>query len=160
MLTTSAAEEDGMRASVLGLTAAALVVSAGAAFAALDADSAIKYRKGVFEAIGGHFGGIIAGMKSPELAPDMLAHAEALAASAKMPWKAFGPGTDKGSEKTTAGPKIWSDAAGFKAAAAKLETSTADLLAAVKSKDAAKIGAAVQATGAACKQCHEGYRVR
>lgn len=149
-----------MRVMFAGLTAAALVLGAGTAVAALDADSAIKYRKGVFEAIGGHFGGIIAGLRSPELAADMLPHAEALAATAKLPWKAFGSGTDKGTEKTTAGPKIWSDAPGFKAAAAKLETATADLLAAVKSKDNAKIGAAVQATGAACKQCHEGYRVR
>ena len=149
-----------MRGMFFGVTAATLVLTAGAAFAALDADTAIKYRKGTFEAIAGHFGGIIAGMKSPELAPDMQAHAEALAATAKMPWKAFGPGTDKGTEKTTAGPKIWSDAAGFKAAASKFEVATADLLAAVKSKDNAKIGAAVQATGAACKQCHEGYRVK
>jgi cytochrome c556 len=149
-----------MRLLFVGLTAATLVLGAGAASAALDADSAIKYRKGVFSAIGGHFGGVIAGLKSPELAADMLPHAEALAASAKLPWKAFGPGTDKGTEKTTAGPKIWSDAAGFKAAAGKLETATADLLAAVKSKDAAKIGAAVQATGGTCKQCHENYRVK
>lgn len=149
-----------MRTSIMGLTAAALVLSAGAAFAALDADSAIKYRKGVFEAIGGHFGSVIAGLKSPELAVDMLPHAEALAVSAKLPWKAFGPGTDKGSEKTTAGPKIWSDAAGFKAAAAKFEIATAELLAAVKTKDNAKIAAAVQATGATCKNCHEGYRAK
>jgi cytochrome c556 len=149
-----------MRLVFFGLVAAGLVLGAGAASAALDADTAIKYRKGVFQAIGSHFGGVIAGTKSPELAVDMLAHAEALAASAKMPWKAFGPGTDKGAEKTTAGAKIWSDAAGFKASAVKLETATAELLAAVKAKDSAKIGAAIQATGGACKQCHEAYRTK
>jgi cytochrome c556 len=149
-----------MRMVLTGLTAAALVLGAGAAYAALDADTAIKYRKGAFQAIGSHFGGVIAGTKSPELAGDMLVHAEALAASARLPWKAFGAGTDKGSEKTTASAKVWSDAAGFKAAATKLETVTADLLAAVKAKDAAKIGAAIGATGAACKQCHEGYRTK
>jgi cytochrome c556 len=149
-----------MRIAAIGLLAAATVLGAGAALAALDADTAIKYRKGVFQTVGGHFGGIIAGTKSPELAGDMLAHAEALAAAAKMPWKAFGPGTDKGSEKTTAGPAIWSDAAGFKAAAGNLETATAGLLAAVKTKDMAKIGAGIQATGLACKNCHEKYRVK
>lgn len=150
-----------MRIVVAGFMAGALVLGTGAAAAALDADSAIKYRKGVFQAIAGHFGGVIAAMKSPDvLGAAMLPHAEALAASAKLPWAAFGPGTDKGSEKTTAGPKIWSDAAGFKAAAAKLESATADLLAAVKAKDQAKIGAAVQATGAACKSCHEAYRAK
>jgi cytochrome c556 len=148
-----------MRLVIAGVAAAA-VLGVGTAFAALDADSAIKYRKGAFSAIGGHFRGVIEGVKSPDLGADMLIHAEALAATAKTPWKAFAPGTEKGSEPSTASAKIWSDAAGFKAAALKLETATADLLAAVKAKDGARIGAGIQAAGAACKNCHETYRTK
>lgn len=148
-----------MRLATLGILAAAVTLSAGAAVAALDADSAIKYRKTVMGAVKSHFGAMFAAVKSPDvLGADLLPHAEALAATAKMPWKAFGPGTATGTEKTEAKPEIWSDAAGFKAEAAKFEIATAELLAAVKSNDNAAIQAKMQATGVMCKSCHDKFK--
>lgn len=148
-----------MRLILVGLTAASLVLGAGTAMAALDADSAIKYRKVVMGAVKSHFGAMFAVVKSPDvLGADLLPHAEALAATAKMPWKAFGPGTATGKEKTEAKPEIWSDAAGFKAEAMKFEIATAELLAAVRSKDNAAIQAKMQATGVMCKSCHDKFK--
>lgn len=148
-----------MRLTAIGLTTAALVLCAGSAFAALDADGAIKYRKTVMGAVKSHFGAMFAVVKSPDvLGADLLPHAEALAATAKMPWKAFGPGTASGTEKTDAKPEIWTDPAGFKAEAAKFEIATAELLAAVKSQDKAAISAKMQATGVMCKSCHDKFK--
>jgi cytochrome c556 len=150
--------EGNMRLLIAGLVSGTLVFGTGAAFAALDADSAIKYRRGVLSTYPGHLGGVFAGLKSPELAADMLAHAEALAASAKLPWKAFGPGTESGSEKTAAKASVWSDPAGFKAEAAKFEIAAAELLAAVKAQNKAAISAKAQATGVMCKSCHDKFK--
>jgi cytochrome c556 len=148
-----------MRSIWAGLAAVGLVLSAGAAFAALDADSAIKYRKTVMTAVKSHFGAMFAVARAPDaLGQDMLPHAEALAAAAKMPWKAFGPGTASGTEKTESKPEIWSDPAGFKAEAMKFEIATAELLAAVKSQDKAAITAKMQATGVMCKSCHDKFK--
>ena len=148
-----------MRVSIIGLTAAAVVLSAGTAFAALDADSAIKYRKTVMTGVKAHFGAMFAVVKSQDdLGSDLLPHAEALAATAKMAWKAFGPGTASGTEKTDARPEIWSDPAGFKVEASKFEIATAELLAAVRSQDKAAIAAKMQATGVMCKSCHDKFK--
>jgi cytochrome c556 len=148
-----------MRLAMIGLASAALVLSTGVAFAALDADSAIKYRKTVMGAVKSHFGAMFAVTKAPDiLGADLLPHAEALAAAAKMPWKAFGPGTASGAEKTEAKADIWKDPAGFKAEATKFEIATAELLAAVRSQDKMAISAKMQATGVSCKSCHDKFK--
>jgi cytochrome c556 len=152
-------QEASMRGLAIGLLAAASVLGLSAAAMALDADGAIKYRKTVMGAVKSHFGAMFAVMKSPDiLGADLLPHAEALAATAKMPWKAFGPGTASGTEKTEARPEIWSDPAGFKTEAAKFEIATAELLAAVKSQDKAAISAKMQVTGVMCKSCHDKFK--
>jgi len=69
----------------------------------------------------------------------------------------FPKGTEAGGAvKTGAGPAIWTDAAGFKAAGAKL---AADAKAAGAATDAAAFTAAFKTVQADCGGCHKTYRV-
>ena len=70
----------------------------------------------------------------------------------------FEPGTGPEAGKTRALPKIWSDAAGFGAAAKMFSDQAPKLLAAVKSKDADGVQAAFREVGGACKNCHDNFR--
>lgn len=60
--------------------------------------------------------------------------------------------------KTRAKAEIWSDAAGFKAALDKSTGAADAVVASVASKDAAAIGAAVQAFQGTCGGCHTPFR--
>lgn len=64
----------------------------------------------------------------------------------------------EGSGEYRAKANIWTDWAGFKVANDKLVAASADLVAATKTMDAGKIGAALGATGKTCGGCHETYR--
>jgi cytochrome c556 len=67
----------------------------------------------------------------------------------------FPPGSD--SIKDEAGPAIWSDPEGFKAAGAKLETD-AKAAAAAADQGVEAFKAAFNTVGADCQACHEKYR--
>jgi cytochrome c556 len=69
----------------------------------------------------------------------------------------FPKGTEAGGAvKTGAGPAIWTDAAGFKAAGMKF---SADAKAAGGSADQAAFAAALKNVQADCGACHKTYRV-
>lgn len=69
----------------------------------------------------------------------------------------FPKGTEAGGAvKTGAGPAIWTDAAGFKAAGMKL---SADAKAAAGAADATAFAAAFKTVQADCGGCHKAYRV-
>jgi cytochrome c556 len=68
----------------------------------------------------------------------------------------FPKGSDTGATKTAAAPAIWTDAAGFKTAAAKLST---DAKAAGATADATTFAAAFKTVQADCGACHKTYRV-
>jgi cytochrome c556 len=53
---------------------------------------------------------------------------------------------------------IWTDAAGFSAAASTLQVQVSKLNQAAMSGDVAAVKAQIRPTGAACKACHEKYR--
>lgn len=76
-------------------------------------------------------------------------------AAAKIPGL-FPKGTETGSD-TTAAPTIWTDAAGFKLAAAKLGT---DAKAAGAATDQASFAVAFGAITKDCGGCHGTYRVK
>ena len=69
-------------------------------------EDAIKYRKAGFTVMAAHFGrlGAMAQGKVPFDAKAAADNADVLAAVAKLPWSAFGEGTDKG--ETRAKPEI------------------------------------------------------
>jgi cytochrome c556 len=61
---------------------------------------------------------------------------------------------------TRALPTVWTDRAGFETAWRNLLPTLATLRGAAASGDAAATGAALQATGGACINCHRGFRAR
>ncbi len=75
----------------------------------------------------------------------------------KLPFVAFGEGTDKGMPNR-AKPEIWSQNAKFKAAAEKMQGEVVKLEAAAKSGNLDSLKAAAGAVGGACKACHDDFR--
>ncbi|RAK50696.1 c-type cytochrome [Phenylobacterium deserti] len=79
--------------------------------------------------------------------------------SAQVPtWFPKGSGPEAG-VKTNAKPEVWSDAAGFSAAANRAGAEAAKLRQVSLGGDFDAIRAQARATGAACKGCHDKYRV-
>ncbi|CAN7142896.1 cytochrome c [Phenylobacterium sp. LjRoot225] len=79
--------------------------------------------------------------------------------ASQMPnWFPKGSGAESG-VKTDAKSEVWSDPQGFAVAVAKLQAATGKLQQAAVAGDGAAIKAQAQATGGACKNCHEKYRV-
>jgi cytochrome c556 len=74
----------------------------------------------------------------------------------KLPWAAFGEGTDLGDTK--AKPEIWKDQAKFKAAAEKMQLEASKLAQAAQTGKEDAIKAAFSATGGSCKACHDDFR--
>jgi cytochrome c556 len=87
-------------------------------------------------------------------AQEIKGHAEEIAN-----WFPSGTGPESG-VKTEALPTIWSDSAGFSAAAAKLREETSRLSDIATTDNVEAIRAQAQATGGACKNCHQTYRVK
>jgi cytochrome c556 len=96
-----------------------------------DPDAAIKYRKSVMSAVGGHIGGLVAILKGEIDQPDSLAtHADgfAIAATHSATSAAFQQNTDGlGSEQTTSTGKIWEDWARFDEALKAMEVAALDI---------------------------------
>jgi len=105
--------------------------------------------------------GRVAGMAGGKIPFDAKVAAESAAVAeymAKLPWAGFGPGTDKGDTK--AKPEIWSDKAKFDDYAQKMQGEMSKLATAAKSGNLDNIKAAVNATGGACKACHDDFRAK
>lgn len=68
------------------------------------------------------------------------------------------PATSKTGGETTAAPKIWDDAAGFKAALGKLTAAAAAASGTIK--DEASFKAEMGKVLGTCKGCHDDYRVK
>lgn len=69
------------------------------------------------------------------------------------------PAPPKPGEKSTAAPTVWSDPAGFKASAAKLEADAGAAIAGAGGGQAA-IGPLLQKVGGDCQSCHDVYRIK
>lgn len=121
-------------------------------------EDAVKYRKASFTLLSAHFGrlGQMAQGKLPYDAKAAAENADAIAAVAKLPWAAFGEGTDKG--ETRAKPEIWKESAKFKEAADKSQAELAKVVSAARSGSLDALKAAVGPAGASCKACHDNFR--
>jgi cytochrome c556 len=141
---------------VLAISAVAFSLPASAQFA--KPEDAVKYRKNALYVMQQNFGRVaaMAAGKAPfdaKIAADSAAVAEYLG---KLPWAAFGEGTDKGD--TRAKPEIWKEPAKFKEYADKMQAEMAKLALAAKAGNLEGIKTAVNATGGSCKSCHDAYR--
>lgn len=146
------------RPTVLALALAGIVTALPAAAQFAKPEDAVKYRKAVFTVMGTHFarvGAMVQG-KAPFDAAAAQANIEIATMMSKLPYAAFGPGTDVGD--TRAKPNIWTDTDKFKAAATKMQDEMAKLNSVAKSGNLDQIKAAFGPVGQACKACHDDFR--
>ena len=141
---------------VFAVAAVSFAAPAAAQFA--KPEDAVKYRKSVMFVMQQNFArvGAMAAGKAPfnaKVAADSAAVAEFMS---KLPWAAFGEGTDKGD--TRAKPEIWKEPAKFKEYADNVQAEMSKLAAAAKTGNLDSIKTAVNATGGACKNCHDAFR--
>jgi cytochrome c556 len=121
-------------------------------------EDAIKYRKASFTVMSAHFGrlGAMANGRVPYDAKAAADNADTVSALAKLPWAAFGEGTDKG--ETRAKPEIWKESAKFKEASDKMQAEIVKLNVAAKAGNLDALKAAFGPAGASCKACHDNFR--
>jgi cytochrome c556 len=142
------------------------IMSAGLAFALAapaqaqfaKPEDAIKYRKASLTVMAAHFGrlGAMANGRVPYDVKAAAENAEVVNALAKLPWAAFGEGTDKGD--TRAKPEIWKESAKFKEASDKMVAEVGKLNTAAKAGNLDALKAAFGPAAASCKACHDNFR--
>jgi cytochrome c556 len=121
-------------------------------------EDAIKYRKASFTVMAAHFGrlGAMANGRAPYDAKAAADNADVVATLSKLPWAAFGEGSDKGD--TRAKPEIWKEAAKYKEAADKMQAEIVKLNTAAKAGNIDALKAAFGPAAASCKACHDNFR--
>ena len=105
-----------------------------------------------------HFGriGAMANGRVPFDAKVAADNAAIVETMSKLPWAAFGAGTEKGD--TRALPVVWSEAGKFKEGADKMQAEVAKLAAAARTGNLESVKAAFGAAGQTCKACHDDFR--
>ncbi|UUX96087.1 c-type cytochrome [Aquabacterium sp. J223] len=143
-------------AGVLAVAGLSAAVPAAAQFQ--KPEDAVKYRQSAFTVMGTHFGrlGAMANGRVPFDASVAQANADIVFTMSRLPWPAFGEGTNVGNTK--AKPEIWSENDKFRAAAQKLQEEAGKLQVAARSGNLDQIKAAFGATAQSCKACHDNYR--
>jgi cytochrome c556 len=122
-------------------------------------EDAIKYRQGAFTIMGNHMAriGAMAQGRTPFDAKVAADNAAIVLTVSRLPFGAFGEGTDKGMPHR-AKAEIWKDNAKFKAAAEKMIGEVTRLEAAAKAGNLDGMRSAFGAVGASCKACHDDFR--
>ena len=136
--------------------AMAMTLPAQAQFA--KPEDAVKYRKASFTVMSAHFGrlGAMANGRMPYDAKAATENADVALTLSKLPWAAFGEGTDKG--ETRAKPEIWKESAKYKEAADKMQVEMGKLNVAAKAGNIDAVKAAFGPAAASCKACHDNFR--
>ena len=121
-------------------------------------EDAIKYRKSAMFLMNNHMGrlGAMVNGRVPFDAKAAADNADVLVALSKLPFDAYGPGTDKGD--TRAKPELWAEMDKFKASSGKFQDDAAKLSLATKGGNLTAIKAAYGETANNCKSCHDAYR--
>jgi cytochrome c556 len=138
---------------------AGLLVGLPAAAQFQTPETAIKYRQGAFSVMAAHFSRIamMAQGIQPFDAKAVIENAELVGEMAKLPFTAFGPGTDKG-VPNRARPEVWKEPVKFKSASDRMIADVAKLEVAAKSGNFDAVKAAVGTVGQSCKACHDDFR--
>jgi cytochrome c556 len=140
--------------------AAALALAGGAALAAVNAKTVIETRQTNLKSMGKAMKAMNEGLKAD--APDMAAIAANAAtirgfAPKITTWFPKGTGPEAG-VKTEAKAEIWTDPAGFAAAASRLEPEITKLETLARAGDVAGARAQFRMVGGACKGCHDKFK--
>lgn len=121
-------------------------------------ERAVEYRQAAFTLMNNHMGRISQAVqgKVPFDKDAVLRSAEIIEIVGKLPYEAFGPGTDLMESK--AKPAIWKEEAKFKQLAADMQAETVKLTAAAKTGNLDNVRAQFRATAKSCDACHDAYR--
>ena len=121
-------------------------------------EDAIKYRQSVMFTMATHFYSRLGPMVNGRVPFDAKAaaeHADVVATLAKLPWPAFGPGTDLGN--TDAKPAVWTEQAKFKDLSEKMQAEVLKLQTVARTGDLDALKAQYRSTSNSCKACHDAY---
>lgn len=122
-------------------------------------DAAIKYRKSLMKAVGGHMTAISLTLKEGDGVGGIAEHADALAALAKMTETAFPAKSGPMDGETEALPAVWEKPDEFKKVTMAFSAETAKLAEVAKGGNKEAIGAQLGALGKnGCKACHDSFR--
>lgn len=141
--------------------AVAFAIAAPQASAQSAAEASIKYRQAVYSVMGYHFFGTLAPMvrgTKPYDKESFARSAGIVAQMAPLAHEGFAPGSDKGAP-TKAKPEIWTNAAEFKAKMDKMVGEAGKLAQQSRTASFDDLKKQFGATGAACKACHDDFRV-
>jgi len=146
-----------MNKRVTAVALLGIAIGAGATWAQMKPEDAIKYRQSAMFLVGQNFGPLaaMAQGKIPYDKDAAIKHAEIVAFVSKLPLRGFQPGTDMGGD-TKAKSEIWENMDDFKAKLEKMQQETAKLPEVAGDFNALK--AQVGETGKACKACHDKYK--
>ena len=141
--------------SAIGVAlSASLLIAAGAARRD-DADQLIAARQAAFRLSGATFGAMKGAIDRGDDTTTLGFGARALTDWAHALPGMFPPGSDGGTTKAL--PTVWSDRAGFEAAARNYETQARKLGELAKAGDRAGVAAQWTVVRGACKACHDAY---
>lgn len=148
----------GLRCLVLAVVTLGALGGSIAGAQEEKATGVVAVRQAAMKANGDHMTAIKAILTEyPQLLAQVEYHADALKESAEYTPAMFPPGSDN--SPTWALPPVWSDAAGFKAAAEKAEGLAEKLAEAAKTGDAKATLAAFATLGKdGCGGCHGTFR--
>jgi cytochrome c556 len=155
------AHERELSMRAIKLLVSGLVMAAAVAVHAATPDATVQARQKNFKQIGAaaKAAGDTLKTGSPDVGVIKTSAATIAMLAPHVPtWFPAGTGIGSYKGKTGAKPEIWSDNAGFTAAAANLAKAANEFKAAADSGNLTAIRAKQQALGMACKSCHDKYR--
>lgn len=148
--------------ATLALAAAVFTLATPASAQFAKPEDAIKYRQSAMFVMAQNFGRV-AQMAQGRIPFDAKVAAESAATAefmAKLPWAAFGEGSEKGGIPSRAKAEIWTDKAKFNESADKLQAEMTKFSAAAKTGNLDNIKAVLGAAGGTCKSCHDAFQAK
>lgn len=147
------------RKLILALTAALILPGLSAiATAETSAEDAFKYRQAVMTSLRGHIGAVSMILRGLVEDQGYLAkHAASMAETATELHRLFQEGSNVGESEAL--PVIWEEPDEFADAIKNAKSATAAFAEAAAGGDADAINGAFRDLGAACRGCHDRYRV-
>ena len=143
------------------LAAAAAMAAGGVSAQQMKPETQIRMRKAAYDVMDYALEALdkMADGKLPYSKDEAVRNAEIVARVSQLPQNFFGEGADSKAGETRAKPEIWTHRADFDRKMKNMIEETAKLPAAA-SGDIATLRKSVDASGDACKACHDDYRAK